>query len=186
MSVERFGTGLISDTEESVYEVPIDMVAVIKTISFCNVSDSPVEVDLQIGGVQIYQNKEIETNKTFSISAFDQVLTEGDEIILNANSNEDVAYYISGKQTPIEDIGDTTEWMRDRWNEWWNSEDGPKGNGGMEDEFDTWWNSDNGPKGENGMEAEWEEWFNEIEEGTYVIYEDFYKLKTKLRMGAMV
>ena len=62
----------------------------------------------------------------------------------------------------------------------------------FQQEWDNWWNSNDGPKGEEGMEAEWQAWFDSIEEETYVTYGDFdshlsdyANYQTKVRMGAM-
>lgn len=169
MSAKRLGKGTVDQSPLVVYSVPEDFITIIKTVSLCNIGDQTINVSVELGGVRIVSDKELEPNDLFNKGAFDHLLYANEELkIITDDEDDNIAYYVSGKQRLVDDIEDETVWMEEQFQQWW-QDDGPVI---MENQWEEWWNSEDGPKGDGGMEDEWEDWFQSIQDATYVTHDD--------------
>ena len=117
MSVIRYGKGALTDTFATLYTVPLEMLSVVKTITFSNTHTEEVTVELKLDDVAF--EYKLEAGSNYQFGAYDQVLYAGETIQAKSSVDGVVKFYISGKNVLSEGL-DYTQWMEQEWNEWFN------------------------------------------------------------------
>ena len=143
-NITRFGKGTLTDSYQEIYRIPVDFIGIIKTMSFTNIGPTEETISIKLDGNLVLKDEPIKPDGLYNLKAYDQILEESETIEIKASANDSISFYISGVQAPIDNIGSETQWMKDRWDEWW-SQMGP-----------------------DHMETEWQTWFNSIQDSTYV------------------
>jgi hypothetical protein len=143
-NITRFGKGVLTDSYQNIYQVPVDFVAIIKTMSFSNIGSTSETISIKLDGSLVLPEETIEPGAVYNLKAYDQILEDSEVIEIKASSNDSISFYVSGVQAPIDNIGSETQWMKDRWDEWWEN------------------------LGPDQMENEWQTWFESVQDSTYV------------------
>jgi len=143
-NITRFGKGILTDSYQEIYRVPVDFVAIIKTMSFSNIGSTEETISIKLDGNVVVPEETITPDGVYNFKAYDQILEDSEIIEIKASSNDSISFYISGVQAPIDNIGSETQWMKDRWDEWWTQ------------------------MGPDQMEEDWQVWFDSVKDSTYV------------------
>ncbi len=105
-TARRLGSGTLGTSLANIDNdaVPADHIRVVKAISLCNDSTSPVEVTITIAGVQIISGYPLPAKgweNTYHIPFLDQVMHAGERIQGSASAGSAIRFYISGKDEPV-------------------------------------------------------------------------------------
>ncbi len=99
----RLGQGFIPDSLENIdiHAVPTGMVRVLKALTLVNVTEDPCWVDLFLNDSPIpkhYIIPGIGGENTLHVKVIDQVMHEGERITAEAEFENAISYYMSGKE----------------------------------------------------------------------------------------
>ncbi len=100
MADKRLCAGTFADSSETIYAAPsaAGSYVVIKAVTLCNKTSSSRLVTLKFDGIEVVCNHTILGYDTVTIPFIDQII-EADELIAgNADADNAVNYYISGKE----------------------------------------------------------------------------------------
>ncbi|WP_426332704.1 hypothetical protein ACN9MH_15440 [Paenibacillus silvae] len=102
---KMFGAGVITNanTVITMYTAPSSRISIIKSLTLCNSSSSPVTAILRLGGVEVLFNYTIKPNATIVVPVMDQCMLAGDTITLYCSNANAINYYISGIEATLTD-----------------------------------------------------------------------------------
>ena len=95
---ERLCKGTLGDANATLYTTPAATKTIVKSLSLCNTSASPVTVALKLAGTDLYSAYPLAANTSVSIQCLDQIVEATELIEGSASMAAVVTYYISGKE----------------------------------------------------------------------------------------
>lgn len=117
----RLGKGTLPSSYTTIHEVNEDMLAVFKSIVFCNTSEESQKVSMKLAGVEVLSEKELKPREVYRASVYDQVLLATEKVEAKASEANVITYYLSGKRIMADEITET-QWMEQEWEEWFEAQ----------------------------------------------------------------
>ncbi|UYO04902.1 hypothetical protein [Paenibacillus sp. PSB04] len=104
---KRFGKGLLSTTNTTVYTAPSNKKAIVKAVTICNMGDLDMVFSLRFADTFLAFFHKVKANDTLTVPFLDQILEAGESIsasIANVPGKTGTVsgtYYISGREVDV-------------------------------------------------------------------------------------
>lgn len=101
---KRLASGVFSITPNTVvYSAPTGSgnYTIIKSLTICNKLDFEADVTIVFNGVEILSKYVIAGRDTVTIPVLDQIIHAGENIFAFASAEDNVTFYLSGKEVTI-------------------------------------------------------------------------------------
>lgn len=98
---KRLAKGVFSTVPNNViYTAPIGegSYSVVKSLTICNKLETSAWITLVFAGVEILAGYVVAGRDTVTIPVFDQIIHAGETIYATASAEENITYYLSGKE----------------------------------------------------------------------------------------